>query len=313
MGDGERNRRGGRHTARLFRSAGLRPDACLRQFRRGERFGADLTPTPLRSKTFIKLGSTIGEYRIYTPTKWVIAPGNFVGIDCDLPVLGYRRSPYCIFSPPNEERTFQNLIRVVPEGPVSNFLGSLKEGDVISFRRPTGRSMIPKEGDTELILLATGVGVGPFNSLIRHLIARGFGRPIRLYWGLRLVDDICLLDGLNEMAERHPTFTYRISLSQPPEGWRGLRGRLTESAPPLLETLGGKHFYLCSNGAMIAEMSRALSDLGVPKHLIYEEYFFNFKHRPDEETIAQIKRRFVASDLFSPMAELHAMLHRFQV
>jgi ferredoxin-NADP reductase len=252
-------------------------------------------------------------FRVVDDRPFGFAPGNFVGIDCDLPKLGYRRSPYCIFSPPDERRTFQNLVRVVPEGPVSNFLAALKEGDVISFRGPTGRSMTPKEGGTDLILLATGVGLGPLNSLVRFLLARGFGRTIRLYWGLRLAEDICLLDELDELAGRHPNFTYRLSLSQPPAGWRGLRGRLTESVPPLLETLGGKHFYLCSNGAMIAEMSRALSDLGVPKSLIYEEYFFNFKYRPREETVARIRGRFVARDLASPLAGLDAMLSRSRV
>ena len=276
-------------------------DKSSRYERRAKVIGVErLTPT----------GTIRVSFQIIDDRPFNFTPGNFVGIDCDLPKLGYRRSPYCIFSSPNEERTFQHLIRVVPDGPVSNFLSSLKEGDVISFRGPTGRSMIPKETDTELILLATGVGLGPFNSLFRHLLARGFMNPIRLYWGLRLVDDICLLDELDEIASQHANFSYQISLSQPPQDWGGLRGRLTESVPPLLETLGGKHFYLCGNGAMIAEMSRALSDLGVPKHLIYEEYFFNFKHKPDEEMIARIRHRFIATDLFSPLAELSSMLHK---
>jgi ferredoxin-NADP reductase len=264
----------------------------------------------IRVETLTATGTMRISFRVIDDRPFGFEPGNFVGIDCDRPRLGYRRSPYCIFSPPNQERTFQNLIRVVPDGPVSNFLGSLSVGDVIGFRGPTGRSMIPKERDTELILLATGVGLGPFHSLIRHLPARGFTRSIRLYWGLRLVEDICLLDELEAIAQAHANFTYQISLSQPPDSWRGLRGRLTESVPPLLETLDGKHFYLCGNGAMIAELSRALSDLGVPKHLIYEEYFFNFKHKPDEETVAHIRQRFLASDLLSPLVELQAMMGR---
>ncbi|HKZ78781.1 MAG TPA: FAD-binding oxidoreductase [Pyrinomonadaceae bacterium] len=231
----------------------------------------------------------------------------------DLPRLGYRRSPYCIFSPPNEEGTFQNLVRVVPDGPVSSFLAGLEEGDVISFRGPSGRSMIPRENDKDLILLATGVDLGPFNSLVQFLLAHGFSRPIRLFWGFRFVEDICLLDELEQVATNYPNFSYGISLSQPPQDWQGLRGRLTESVPPLLETLRDKHFYLCSNGAMIAEMARSLSDLGVPKYLIYEEYFFNCKHKPDEETITQLRRRFVADDLFSPLAGLQAMLSRSRV
>ncbi len=152
-----------------------------------------------------------------------------------------------------------------------------------------------------------------FYSLVRHILARGFTRPIRLYWGLRLVEDICLVDELDVIVRHYPKFSYQITLSQPPENWRGLRGRLSDSVPPLFETLGNKHFYLCCNGAMIAEMSRALSDLGVPKQLIYEEYFFNFKYKPNEEAIAQIRQRFVATDLFSPLAALNAMVQRCQL
>jgi len=235
-------------------------------------------------------------------------PGQFVAIDCDHATLGYRRSPYCIFSPPNAERSFQLLVRTIPEGPVSLFLSRLEPGDVISFRGATGVSMIPREPHTELILLATGVGLGPFNSLIRYLAPNGFKRPLRLFWGLRLPEDICLTEELNELAAAYPNFQYQISLSQPPANWPGLRGRVTESAPPLLETLGNKHFYFCGNGAMIAEMSRVLSDLGVPQTLICEEYYFNFHHQPDEPALHAIRRRFTARDLFSPFEQIEIFL-----
>ena len=234
-------------------------------------------------------------------------PGQFVGIQAYLGTLGYRRSPYCILSPPRDDQTFELLVRIVPEGPLSRYLTSLRPGDVISFRGPTGRTMIPKEPDTELILLATGVGIGPFLSLVRYTLPRGFERPIRLFWGLRLVEDVCLTDELEEVARHYRNLTYHLSLSQPPEGWRDLKGRLTETVPPLLETLGGKHFYLAGNGAMIEEMSAVLSDLGVPKQMVYEEHYFNFKHLPDPAFLGHLRERFVAADLASPRAHREAL------
>ncbi len=230
-------------------------------------------------------------------------PGQFVGIEHKVDGLGYRRSPYCILSPPGTEEDFELLIRVVPDGPLSLYLGSLDPGEVIRFRGPTGRSMIPKEPDTELILLATGVGVGPFHSLARHLLSEGFDRPIHLFWGLRLLDDICLVDELDDLALTYDHFSYQVSLSQPPPEWPGLRGRLTESLPPLLEALGQRQFYLCGNGAMIEEMSTVLSDLGVPEQLVYKEAYFDFNHHPDAATLDEIRARFHAHDLFSPLAD----------
>ena len=247
-------------------------------------------------------------FRVVDTQPFAFTPGQFVGIQAEVPKFGVRKSPYCIVSPPNDERTFQLLVRLVPEGPLSYYLASLEVGDVIAFRGPTGRSMVPKEPDTELVLLATGVGVGPFLSLGHHLVSQGFDRPIRLFWGLRLAEDICLVDELEALARRYEGFSYQISLSRPPPHWSGLRGRLTDTVPPLLETLGGKHFYLVGNGAMIEEMATPLSDLGVDKQLIYEEAYFNGRHHAADEVLAEIRSRFVASDLFSPYAHQQARL-----
>ena len=237
---------------------------------------------------------------------FVYKPGYFVGIRSDIPGYGLRRSPYCIFSPPDGSRRFQLLVRLVPEGPVSCYLAALGVGEEVTFRGPSGRSMIPKESGTELVMLATGVGIGPLLGLSQHLLPQGFDRPIHLYWGLRSTDDISLLDELDGLRAAYPNFGYDISLSQPPRDWAGLCGRLTETVPPLLPTLGDKHFYLVGNGAMIEEMDSALSDMGVDELMIHTETYFNVRHRATPETVAAIRDRFVADDLFTPHAHYEA-------
>jgi NAD(P)H-flavin reductase len=235
-------------------------------------------------------------------------PGQFVAIEDDVQGVGVQHSPYCLFTPANDNRRFELLLRVFPEGPLSHWLASLPPGSPLRFRGPSGRSMVPKEQGTELVLMATGVGISPFRCLLVHLLQTGDRRRIRLYWGLRLAEDICLTDDLDRLVDALPDFRYEISLSQPPPDWTGLRGRLTESVPPLLETLGGKRFYLSGNGAMCEEMEIALSDQGVDRTFIHQERFFNARHRADQATIDAMLARFVARDLFSPHAEQQAPL-----
>ncbi|MGH9281243.1 MAG: hypothetical protein ACRD12_24570, partial [Acidimicrobiales bacterium] len=158
----------------------------------------------------------------------------------------------------------------------------------------------------DLILLATGVGVGPFLSLADHLGRRGFSRPVRLFWGLRQTDDICLVDELDDLERRNPWFRYAISLSQAPPGWTGLRGRITESVPPLLSSLSNKRYYLVGNGAMIEEMATVLSDLGVDRRYIYEEVYFNVRYKADPAVLGAIRDRFGPTDLLSPFAQREA-------
>jgi len=253
-------------------------------------------------------GTVALDFRVIDDQPFVFRPGHFVGIQAEIDGIGPRRSPYCLASPPNEERTFRLLVREVVEAPMSYHLTGLATGDVINFRGPNGRSMIPRGGDEDLLYLATGVGIGPLLALVEHLHSNDIEKKVTLYWGLRLATDICLLDQLDELGRRYPSFSYRITLSQPPPGWNGLRGRLTESVPPLLGTLGGKRFYLVGNGAMINEMVFALSDLGVDRTLVHEEVYFNVRHRPDAQTLADIRSRFVATDLFSPHSHQEAGL-----
>lgn len=279
----------------------LAPERALRRVDRYDR-RAQLTAY----ETLTGTGTVRLHFRVVDDQPFQFHPGFFVGIQAEVPGFGWRRSPYCIVSAPNEERTFRLLVRLVPEGPLSIYLASLRVGDVIPFRGPSGRSMVPKEGDEELVMLATGVGVGPLMALVDHMAATGVDRRISLYWGLRLAEDICLVDELDELAHRYPSFSWRVSLSQPPPGWGGLRGRLTESVPPLLGKLGGRRYYLVGNGAMIEEMAVALSDLGVDAMLIHEEVYFNVRHRADPRVLAEIRSRFVASDLFSPHADQEA-------
>ncbi len=276
-----------------------------RKLSRVDRYGrrAEVTAYEVLTST----GTVRISFRVTDEQPFDFKPGHFIGIQADIEGYGIRKTPYCIVSAPNEERTFQLLVRLVPEGPLSYYLGGLKVGDVIGFRGPVGRSMVPREEEeNELILIATGVGIGPFLSFAKYLRNEGLQRPVQVFWGLRLAEDICLLNELEDLARTRDGFSYQISLSEPPDDWEGLRGRVTATVPPLFPTLGGKHFYLVGNGAMTEEMSEALSDLGVFKHLIYEEPFFNTTYKPDEADLEQIRRGFVARDLSSPRVRREA-------
>jgi len=230
---------------------------------------------------------------------FAFAPGQFVGVEAHVGARGFRRSPYCLLSDPSDAPHFDLLVRAVPQGPLSLYLAGLQPGDEVAFRGPTGRSMVPRSADRELVLLATGTGVAPLLSLARHLLVTGYPHPISLWWGLRLLDDICLTDELDALVSAYDRFSYGITLSQPPPGWAGLRGRLGESVPPELPTLGGKRYFLVGNGAMLGEMALALSDLGVVQQYIYTEPYFDPAIAPDRNVVARIRERFVATDLFS--------------
>ncbi len=270
------------------------------------------TRLPRRAQLLVRkpltpTGTVLLSFRVIDGERFYFHPGEFIAIDCDSPDWGYRRSPYCILSPPSTGNEFDLLIRVIPQGPVSLFLDQLVPGDIIGFRGPLGKSMLPQHPEEELILLGSGVGISPLYSLAAMVLPRGFRGKIRLFWGLRQKEDLCLLPELDALKQRFPNFAYFISLSQPPQDWTGLRGRITHSVPPLLDSLQNKRFYLVGNGAMIAEFGSALAEAGVSKIMIYEESFFNHKYKPELSIVAQIRSRLPASGQSSPLDFLKAV------
>jgi NAD(P)H-flavin reductase len=287
--------------------------ALERRLERVNRYDRRAEVTAYRPLT--PTGTVTISFKVVDVEPFQFAPGHFIGIRAELPEWGVRVSPYCIMSPPRQDRTFELIVRLVPEGPLSYYLASLRPGDVISFRGPLGRSMVPKEDDTDLVLLATGVGIGPILSLARHLLGQGFSRRLQFFWGLRQEEDVCLQDQLDALTRAHRNFSYDISLSRPSPRWVGHRGRLTDTVPGLIDEVDGKHFYLVGNGAMIEEIRAALSELGVSRKLIYEERYFNIKHKADPVTVARIREGLVARNLDSPlvvMANIDATVARWR-
>ncbi len=245
-------------------------------------------------------GTDLLTLRVIDGEDFDFQPGQFIGLAVELNGA-LRTRPFCVWSARGCPSVLQLLVRVVPDGPLSQYLAARAPGDVLAFRGPLGRSMVPEHPGGRVELICTGVGVGPFLGLIGHLIERGDDRPVRLYWGLRLTEDICLTDELEALARDHPDFAYQLSLSRPPPEWRGLAGRVTHTVPPLLESLRDRHFVLCGNGAMIAELHGALYEAGVPAERIHREFYFNTRYRPDPATVAAVRQRFTAKDGTSPM------------
>jgi NAD(P)H-flavin reductase len=139
-------------------------------------------------------------------------------------------------------------------GPGPRYLSSLKKGDRFKASAPYGDFVYePREGRSACFI-STGTGIAPFRAIA---LSRAFQEnpPVKAYslFGARTPDEI-LYRGEFEAAgvgEIH-------CVSQPPEGWNGFQGRVTD--------------YLRS---LVAEVRRLLRDVrGVPSSAIHQEVYF---------------------------------------
>lgn len=208
------------------------------------------------------------------------------------------RHAYTITWADADERTFNIIYRVIPSGRMTPKLAMLEAGAKLEF---SGVHHNPIRHEVHaaaksVVGIATGTGVGPLYGYFRYVLERGLEtRPCSLYIGFREESDIGPRAELNVLASKFPNFKWAPTLTQPTPEWRGLRGRVTDSVPPLIAKPRETHFHLVGNGAMIVEMEAALTKIGVPNEFVSDEYYFNWDPEATEEVASSIASRFTGS------------------
>jgi NAD(P)H-flavin reductase len=172
------------------------------------------------------------------------------------------------------------LLNLVPGGPGSTYLFSLKEGDETKFKGPAGNFYVRDEPAKDILFVATGTGIVPIWSMLLDRLEQGYARPITLFWGLRSQRDLYYQDELAALAKRHASFSYVATLSRPEPGWTGTTGRVTNVVEERVTSVANLAVYLCGNSGMIAGVTALINKRGLCP--IYREKYYDDAGAPDD-------------------------------
>jgi glycine betaine catabolism B len=126
----------------------------------------------------------------------------------------------------------------------------------------------------DLVFLAGGSGITPFMSMIREVTDCSLPRKIHLIYGSQRPDDVIFGEELEERARRHENFRVTLVISEPPDGYEGFTGFITEKLmKDVLGNVSGKTFYVCGPEAMYVFCLPELLKLQVPGRKIRREVF----------------------------------------
>lgn len=176
--------------------------------------------------------------------------GQYVRIKLD---DGDSRS-YSLANPPQHDDRVVLHVRHVPGGRFSETgVAALKPGDKLDLEFPYGTSC-PPDGPAPLILLATGTGFAPVQSIVEDLARRGVARPVHLFWGGRTMADLYAAERIARWTARHAWFRFTPVLSAA----AGARpGRVQNAALAEYSDMSDCVVHACGNPAMVAD-ARAL-------------------------------------------------------
>ena len=205
------------------------------------------------------------------PDEIAFRAGQFVSFEVEKPGLPFPVTrPYSIASPPSNRHVIDLLFNLVPGGPGSAYLFSLRSGDPVSFRGPGGSFVLRDYPDRRLLFVATGTGIAPIRSMIHARLPSP--TPVTLIWGLRNERDLYYQDELADLAAQFPEFSYTITLSQPSAEWHGATGRVQSAVEAATGRVDDLAVYVCGSHAMIQSVSALIRSRGIcPIH--WEQYY----------------------------------------
>jgi len=205
------------------------------------------------------------------PGRLDFLPGQYARLK--VPGAGVWRS-YSFANRPDEGNQLQFLIRLLPDGVMSNYMRDrCQPGQTIEFEAPLGTFYL-REVERPLVLVAGGTGLSAFLGMLDDLAHKGgCDHPVRLYYGVTNARDLCELERLADYQRRIADFACEIVVMNPVEGWQGKTGLIPEHFDSAFLEANPFDMYVCGPPPMVEAIKTWLSSEGLDGHRLYYEKF----------------------------------------
>ncbi len=204
-------------------------------------------------------------------------PGQYIQLE--IPRYKLSSSPefraFSMASIPEEHKKIELYVGLVEKGIVSTYVHDyLKEGDELVMRGPFG-DFYYRDSDRDILMIATGTGLAPIMSILRHMRREKIPRKTTLFFGTRVEEDLYCVKELNNLENALSAFTYVPTLSRVPDDspWEGERGRVTDLIEKRISKGADYDVYICGNPDMVDSCMKILKEKGIPEHSIYFDKF----------------------------------------
>ncbi len=210
--------------------------------------------------------------------------GQFVTMDLPIHEKRLKRwRSYSIANAPDATNELEFCIVKLEGGLGSTYLfDTLKLGDTIRFKGPSGGFVLPEKVEKDLVFICTGTGVAPFRSMIWDLYQKKKAyRNIHLIFGTRFEEGILYRQEFETLLTKIEGFQYDVALSRAPavalpsSAWKIHAGYVHQIYLNQYETVRPDlDFYLCGWSNMIDEaVENLILKLGYDKTQVHYELY----------------------------------------
>ncbi|XP_033144631.1 NADH-cytochrome b5 reductase-like protein isoform X1 [Brassica rapa] len=130
--------------------------------------------------------------------------------------------PYTPISDPEAKGYFDLLIKVYPDGKMSQHFASLKPGDVLEVKGPIEKFKYSPNMKKHIGMIAGGSGITPMLQVIDTIVKNPEDNTkITLLYANVSPDDILLKQKLDALQANHPNLKVFYTVDNPTKNWKG--------------------------------------------------------------------------------------------
>jgi ferredoxin-NADP reductase len=220
---------------------------------------------------------------IYSVTLKPVRPIRFTAgqyIELTLPhtQADYRgvRRMFSIASQPDDEYIKLGLVTARPSSSFKAALLGLAPGTHIRATQVGGSFVLPKTSTGPIVMIAGGIGITPFRSMIAQLISRADKRQVTVFYAAKHETSLVYGGLLNRAREVLGTKVIPI-ISEPTSTWSGPKGMISyDFIDRYVDNMSGCVFYISGPNVMVSAIRRQLISGGVPGYRIKTDYFSGY-------------------------------------
>lgn len=187
---------------------------------------------------------------------------------------------YTPISDINKRGVFEVLIKIYPNGKVTQMIKDWKVGDMIPWRGPFGSFLYRENTYKRIVMLAAGTGIAPMYQIIKAVVENEDDETtIKLYYASKTFSDILLREKLAECCQNwNFTMCYYLSEEKDVKGSKKYREeaearRVTKAEvqlelerSPLQSTL----VLVCGTKSFEKDMINSAKDANVPDGNVFK-------------------------------------------
>src|SRR5438270_7740335 len=159
-------------------------------------------------------------------------------------------------------------------------LSALPIGAEVLIEGPMGSFTLHNNTARPAVLLAGGIGIAPFLSIVSHAQKEALRHRIILFYANRLLEDAAFIDALRGLERVNPRFSFIPTftrLNADRGEWKGETGHITpEMLHRRVGKLQGPIFYIAGPLSMVAAARHTLVEAGVDQDDIRTEEFAGY-------------------------------------